>query len=170
MHTQGSVIFTPHRKKYIIDKPVVTGCLFCTLAEESPSIANHILLQTERAIVMLNRYPYATGHIMVVPRKHIAEYERLSQKDHAEINRLITLSLHALKKTYAPHGFNVGLNIGKASGAGIPDHLHFHVVARWDGDANFMTAIGQSRIIPDSLDGVYRDLKPHFHRRACDVT
>jgi len=102
---------------------------------------------------------------MIVPVRHVANYSKLTKKEHSEIIRLTNISLKALDTVYAPHGFNIGLNIGSAAGAGIPDHLHFHVVPRWENDANFMTSVAQSRVIPDSLDGMYGDLKKHFHRK-----
>ena len=112
----------------------------------------------------LNRFPYNNGHLMLVPYAHVATLEVLDEESLAELMALVQLSLRVLRKAYNPEGFNIGANIGKAAGAGIADHVHLHVVPRWSGDANYMTAVGKTRVIPEWMDQTYERLQPLFER------
>jgi ATP adenylyltransferase len=145
------------------------GCIFCQ-ALENPAQAPLILYRGTLAFVILNLYPYNNGHLMVVPRRHIAT---LADAQPDELNELIALTRHAemaLTEVYAPHGLNVGLNLGKAAGAGVADHLHIHLVPRWNGDTNFMTVVSDVRVLPETLDQTAARLRPIFDRLAAPST
>ena len=134
------------------------GCIFC----HKPCCANkdeHILYRGEFCYVTLNRYPYSNGHLMVIPYAHVPSLEDLDEPTLSEMMQTVNRSLAALREAYAPHGFNVGVNLGSAAGAGYGDHLHVHVVPRWYGDTNFMTTTGGTRVIPEGLAQTARDLR-----------
>ncbi len=137
------------------------GCLFC-VKPQSDDAQVHILHRGQTCYVILNRFPYNSGHLMVVPYAHVPTLEELDAETLAEMMHLTQVSLRALRAAYDPQGFNVGLNIGEAAGAGVAGHLHLHVVPRWAGDTNAMTTIGQTRVIPEWLDQTYTRLRPLF--------
>jgi ATP adenylyltransferase len=144
-------LFTPWRQRYIADQEVRTGCFFC-VAAAAPADADTLVVHGGRHhIVMLNLHPYTGGHLMVAPREHVADLEGSSREARAEIWDLVLLAQAALRQTHRPHGFNVGMNLGRSAGAGVPDHYHLHLVPRWDGDTNFMAVIGETRVIPEDL-------------------
>lgn len=148
-------IWAPWRLTYI-EKPSEEGvsgsCIFVDLPKQSDDRKNLILYRGEHAFVMLNAYPYTNGHLMVAPYKHTADMAELSDPELLEIGRLIANCIAWIKEAYRPEGFNIGANLGKVAGAGIPDHIHWHVVPRWAGDTNFMTTVGEVRVLPQSLD------------------
>jgi len=139
------------------------ACVFC-IRNASDDGANHVLHRGEQCYVILNRFPYNTGHLMVIPYAHISTLEELDAQTLSEMAVLTQLSLRALKEVYAPQGFNVGMNLGEAAGAGVAEHLHLHVVPRWSGDTNYMTIVGKTRVIPEWLDQTYAELLPVFDR------
>jgi ATP adenylyltransferase len=126
-------------------------CLFCTLAEAPADDALRVSAD-DRTFVVLNLYPYTSAHLIVVPRRHECELEALDADDASSLMEMIRKATRAVKTAYHPDGINVGMNLGRAAGAGIPDHLHVHVVARWAGDTNFMTSIAETRVLPEALD------------------
>lgn len=125
-----------------------------------------MLLRGQHSFVILNLYPYNNGHLMVVPNRHLCALETLTLDEQAELMRFARLSEMALTETYHPQGINVGINLGKAAGAGIENHLHIHLVPRWSGDTNFMTAIGDTRVLPEDLSATAARLRPVFERLA----
>jgi ATP adenylyltransferase len=135
------------------------GCIFCNKITAEDDAAEHILFRGERVFVILNRYPYNNGHLMVVPYAHVASLEGLDGATRSEMMDQVVHSLSALRAAYHPNGFNVGANIGQAAGAGVADHVHIHVVPRWGGDTNYMPIIGNTRVIPELLDETYQHLK-----------
>jgi ATP adenylyltransferase len=139
------------------------GCVFCTLLSGKDA-QERILSRTDAAFVTLAKYPYNPGHLLVLPVRHTGDLEDLGEAEDAEIARLLKRSLRALRAVAEPNGFNVGLNLGRVAGAGIPDHLHWHVVPRWGGDTNFMPVVGQTRVLPELLEDTYKRLKPEFER------
>jgi len=141
------------------------NCLFCVKPCSEDAEA-HIAHRAELCYVILNRFPYTNGHLMIVPYVHAATLEDLNAETLAEMMALTQLSLRVLREAYSPQGFNVGLNIGEAAGAGIAGHVHLHVVPRWNGDTNYMTTTGQTRIIPEWLDQTYEQLRPLFERMS----
>jgi len=125
-----------------------------------------LLLRGRHSFVILNLYPYNNGHLMVVPNRHLSALEALTPDEQAELMALARLSEIALTEAYRPHGMNVGINLGKAAGAGIEHHLHIHLVPRWSGDTNFMTAVGETRVLPEDLGATAARLRPIFQRLA----
>jgi ATP adenylyltransferase len=142
------------RSEYVgsVGAPADQGdCLFCALAEMSDD-EGLIVARDDQAFAVLNLYPYTSGHLMVAPRHHESDLERLADSDAAALMHLTQRATAAVKTAYGPDGVNVGMNLGRAAGAGIPGHLHVHVLPRWVGDTNFMTAVAEARVMPESLD------------------
>ena len=137
-------------------------CVFCVLLEEGDPDGERILRREPLGFVALARYPYVPGHLLVLPTRHVADIEELTDDEQPAIARLVRTSVRVLREASEPHGFNIGLNLGRAAGAGIPEHLHWHVVPRWGGDTNFMPVIGQTRVMPELLDETYAKLRPVF--------
>jgi ATP adenylyltransferase len=138
------------------------GCVFCDLLEGTGPSEERVLHRDELAWVTLAKYPYNPGHLLVLPVRHTAELEDLTAPENAAIAELLQRSIRALREQAAPQGFNVGLNLGRIAGAGIPEHLHWHVVPRWSGDTNFMPVVGQTRVLPELLEETFRKLAPRF--------
>lgn len=138
------------------------GCIFCGLPALDPSHdeGSLILARGARAFVIMNKYPYNSGHLMVAAYTHTASYEDLSTEEHVEMAEWTTRCVTALKELYRPEGFNIGLNLGRAGGAGIVDHLHSHIVPRWTGDTNYMTTVGGTKVLPETLEQTYAKLRP----------
>jgi ATP adenylyltransferase len=146
---------------YILsDKP--TGCMFCEKPRAQDDAQNLILWRGPTAFVMMNRYPYNNGHLMVVPQAHAASLTDMEPAQRAELGELTMRCEQVLRQALRPDGLNIGLNLGSAAGAGIAEHLHVHVVPRWDGDTNYMTVVGEVRVIPQHLDHTYALLLPYF--------
>jgi ATP adenylyltransferase len=144
------------------DEPAPEGCVFCSLLRFGDPDGERILHRGDLAFVTLAKYPYNPGHLLILPLRHVGDVVELTADEGAELHRLLQLSVRALRAASAPHGFNVGLNLGRVAGAGIPDHLHWHVVPRWGGDTNFMPVIGQTRVLPQLLSETYERLAPFF--------
>jgi ATP adenylyltransferase len=155
-------LWAPWRLEYLTaEKP--PGCIFC---QQGSDLDLLILQSTPLTLVMLNRYPYTNGHLMVAPRRHLADLAELSDAEMLELFKTVTLCRNVLAQSCAPDGYNIGVNLGKAAGAGVLDHLHLHVVPRWNGDNNFMSVIGDNRVIPESLQDSYDRLLPYFGQAA----
>lgn len=155
-------LWAPWRIGYIKgEKP--TGCIFCEKAAERADDANFILHRGATCFVILNLYPYNNGHLMVVPYQHVASIEDLASDSVAELMALTQRALVALREAMRPTGFNIGINLGTSAGAGVADHVHQHVVPRWVGDTNFMSVVGDTRVLPQSLQSCYALLRPAFH-------
>ena len=157
-------IWAPWRLNYILDKSPKEGCVFC-LGDEASDRERLILCRGERAFVILNRFPYNVGHLLVAPYRHISDLCDLDPEENRELTELICLSREVLKETMAPQGLNIGVNLGEAAGAGIADHLHWHLVPRWQGDTNFITVLGETRVIPQELSATYEMLSDAFAGR-----
>jgi len=151
-------IWTPWRMKYILS-PKGEECIFCAKAASDRDEENYVLYRGKRAYIMLNLYPYTNGHLMVIPYQHVATLELLDEETLAETMLLIAKGIRILRRAMKPHGFNVGCNIGRVAGAGVDDHVHLHVVPRWEGDTNFMPVLAETRLIPELLTDTYRKLK-----------
>jgi ATP adenylyltransferase len=154
-------LWAPWRFDYVTtaSKPKQDGCIFVELPAQENDRENLILYRGERAFVIMNAFPYTNGHLMVAPYRHTPNIEDLDQEELYELSSLIADSVRWLKKAYGPEGFNIGANIGLAAGAGIPSHVHWHIVPRWTGDTNFMTTIGDVRVLPQALPDTYDLLK-----------
>jgi ATP adenylyltransferase len=136
------------------------GCVLCRIRDGEES--ERVLARSELGYVVLNKYPYNPGHVMVVPNRHIGDLEGFDDEESLELQRLLRRAVKALREEMEPHGFNIGLNMGRIAGAGLPDHIHWHVVPRWSGDTNFMPVIGQTRVMPELLAETARRLGPRF--------
>lgn len=153
-------LFSPWRKPYIQrDKASQKGCVFCVALEEPDGPENLIVYRGPRAFVILNRYPYTSGHLMALPLAHVARLDQLDAATRAELIELQTRAVAVLEAVYAPQGFNLGANLGSAAGAGIGEHLHFHVVPRWAGDTNFTATVGQTRVLPETLEETWERVR-----------
>jgi ATP adenylyltransferase len=138
------------------------GCIFCNLTE--PGRDELILVRGRVSFVILNLYPYNNGHLMVVPQRHVANLASTTEEERAELMRLTRHAEIAVNEAYSPQGINMGINLGRPAGAGVLDHLHVHVVPRWNGDTNFMTVIGDVRVLPEDLATTAKKLRPIFER------
>ena len=153
-------LWAPWRMTFIAPKtPQSQECIFCTQPAEHRDEENHILYRGERCYMMLNRYPYNNGHLMIAPFQHEGTIENLSAETLAELMAQAQLALKALRFAMKPDGFNMGINEGKVAGAGFADHMHLHIVPRWNGDTNFMPVIAEIKVMPQHLDLVYQQLK-----------
>src|SRR5690349_4066618 len=141
-------------------------CIFCRYPAQSPAHdrANLLLLRGAQCFVILNRYPYNSAHLMIVPYRHLHDVTRLGAEEYTEMMALLQRMVAALDAEYHPQGFNVGMNLGAAAGAGIADHLHMHVVPRWAGDTNFMPVVGQTKVLPEALEQTYDRLKARLEQ------
>ena len=140
------------------------GCIFCVKPQEDHDDENLILYRGERCFVLMNLFPYNNGHLMIAPYQHVPTIEQLKAPTLTEIMKTAQKSLAALRGAMHPDGFNMGINQGKVAGAGIADHVHYHVVPRWDGDTNFMPVLADVKVMPDYLQNTYRQLKPFFEK------
>ncbi len=159
--SKSEILWAPWRMEYILGEKE-SGCIFCTRINQDNDKENLILLRGKNNFVIMNKYPYNNGHLMAVPNRHTSEFDSLSDPEKLEMMNLVSKSMNVLKKTVNPDGFNVGLNIGKIAGAGIDDHLHFHIVPRWAADTNFMPVVGQTKIISEDLGETWERLKEGF--------
>ena len=151
---------TPWRKNYIEGHEKEEGCVFCiALAKGEDNSKNLIIHRGKRAFVIVNLFPYTNGHLMVAPMDHHASLELLDPETRAEMMELVSQTITLLKRLYNPHAFNVGANIGKAAGAGVPDHVHMHIVPRWTGDSNFMSILGETRVLPETIEETYKRVR-----------
>jgi ATP adenylyltransferase len=153
-------LWSPWRLEYVTSADRTTGCIFCN--QDKALIVYEGLV----AYVILNLYPYNNGHLMVVPRRHVGALGALTPEELQEVGLLTQRCEAAITEAYHPHGMNVGINLGKPAGAGVLDHLHVHVVPRWNGDTNFMTVIGEMRVLPEDLGASAARLRPIFDRHA----
>lgn len=151
-------LWSPWRMKYITNNEHPGKCIFCTAPGDPDSPENLIVHRGKFAYVILNRFPYTSGHLMVVPYVHHASIEDLRPEIRAEMMELVNETVKILRVVYHPEGFNIGINLGSAAGAGIAEHVHMHIVPRWNGDTNFMSTVGETRVIPEDLEGAYRKI------------
>lgn len=159
------VLWAPWRLSYIGSSEVPTGCIFCDKPRlETPEERRRdlVLATTKTTAVMMNLYPYTHGHLMVAPRVHSANFAELDPQVHADLQRDVARCVTALTNAFQPGGFNIGMNLGRCGGAGIADHMHWHVVPRWEGDTNFMPLLGDTRVIPQHIEEAYDRLLPSF--------
>jgi len=156
-------LWSPWRMEYIENNNKKAGCVFCNAQTVSDGGENLIAFRGEHSFVILNRYPYTSGHLMVIPFGHLPNLEELDAKTRAEMMELTSRCTTVLKNIYKPQGFNVGVNIGEAAGAGVAGHVHIHIVPRWKGDTNFMSTVGETRVLPEALEDTYQRVKAAFH-------
>lgn len=155
-------LWAPWRMAYIDEGTRETGCIFCTKFRESDLRAGLVLVHTLHTVVMLNKYPYNNGHLLLAPKRHENQLVSLPDKEFTDLNETLRKSIEIIRKVLNPGGINLGMNLGKCAGAGIEDHLHWHVVPRWEGDTNFMPVAAETRVMPQHLLDSYDRLQPHF--------
>jgi ATP adenylyltransferase len=148
--------------EYIENHNKEEGCVFCNAQAREDGAENLIAYRGKHAYVILNRYPYTSGHLMVIPFEHVPNLEELDAPTRAEMIELTNRCTTVLKGIYRPQGFNVGMNIGEAAGAGIAGHVHIHIVPRWKGDTNFMSSVGETRVLPEALEVTFERIKKGF--------
>ena len=155
-------LFTPWRYQYITSADQAPGCLFCHLRDRGDDVAANILHRGRFCFIVLNAFPYSAGHAMIAPYRHLDQLVLLP-RDAADEMMALTQKVEAvLRELYRPDGINLGMNIGRAAGAGVAGHVHMHILPRWTGDSNFMTAVGETRVIPESLETTYKRMKEKF--------
>jgi ATP adenylyltransferase len=154
-------LWTPWRYAYIkgADESAMAGCIFCEKAKADDDAGNLIVYRAEHCFVMLNAFPYTNGHVMVVPYEHVDELVKLARESAADLMAVCQRMEGVLRELYQPEGINLGMNIGKAAGAGIADHIHMHVLPRWTADANFMSVIAETRVLPETLATTYERMR-----------
>ena len=148
---------------YILSNDKDNGCIFCPGKDRSKDEERLILSVDRRTMVLMNRYPYNNGHLLVAPVKHVSGLGQLNNKETLDLLLTVRKTVEILKEIMNPEGFNVGLNLGRVAGAGMEEHMHFHIVPRWKGDTNFMTVVGDVRVIPEHIKETYKKLRPHYN-------
>ena len=151
-------LWAPWRLEYI-KGPKMGGCIFCAMPSRGQDQETRIVHRGGRSYLVLNAFPYNSGHLMAVPFRHVAFPHELDDAELIDLHRMVDLAIKVLQEAYAPDGFNIGMNLGRAAGAGIADHLHIHIVPRWAGDTNFMPVLADVKVIPEFLDATYVRLK-----------
>lgn len=152
-------LWAPWRMAWIANAEASEGCLFCRVGGANADRRDLVLVRSPHALLMLNRFPYTSAHLMVAVRRHAAQFRDLSVEERLEVTELTALAERALERAVAPHGVNYGLNVGRVAGAGFPGHLHLHLVPRWNGDTNFMTSVAEARVLPESLTSTWTRLR-----------
>ncbi len=158
------VLFRPNRKKYLRKKARSKKCVFCLAAENKINFKSLCVYKSKYTMVLLNKFPYNSGHILVLPIRHIADLADLSEKESSDLWETVRKATSILQKTYKPGGLNIGLNLGRAAGAGIPDHIHIHAIPRWSGDLNFFPLIARTKVVVEELEETYSKLRKAFQK------
>ena len=159
-------LWAPWRMTYLARAHEPDGCLFCRVARSRSDARDLVLARRENALLMLNRFPYASGHLMVAPLRHHGSFAGLSAEERDDLFALTEAGERALALAYRPHGLNVGANLGRVAGAGFPGHLHLHLVPRWDGDTNFMPVVAGTKVLPEALGDTWRRLRTALRELA----
>ena len=160
-------LFRPKRAKYIrglYNSDKEPGCVFCEALKAGVNAESLVVHTTKHAMVILNKFPYNSGHVLVLPKKHEGDLQELTEDQYRDLSDLLKTAMAHVGSVYDPAGMNVGLNLGKAAGAGIPEHLHFHIVPRWKGDLNFFSIVGNTKTIVEELSETYQKLKAAFEK------
>ena len=155
-------LWSPWRYQYIANIKNTKQCVFCIDSSAESDEKKFILFRGKYNFVMLNIFPYTTGHVLVSPYEHVSDFSDCSPEQTAEMMQLAKQCKLALERSYEPNGFNIGMNVGKCAGAGVEHHVHLHIVPRWIGDANFMSIVGESRVLPETLEVTYQKLRKFF--------
>ena len=157
-------LWTPWRFAYITQVDQARGCVFCEKAAQADDERNYVVYRGRKNLILLNIFPYTVGHLMIAPYRHIGTLEEGDRDEMGEMMELTCRAEAALRKIYRPHGMNLGMNIGKSAGAGVAGHIHMHVLPRWAADANFMSVIGETRVLPEELPATWGKLRKEFEQ------
>jgi ATP adenylyltransferase len=153
------VLWAPWRNAFLTQPKRSRRCIFCAAHRSRNDRAHRVVARGRHSVAMLNLYPYNNGHVMIAPARHVGELDRLRPEEWADMLTVTQPLIRRLRRILRPHGFNAGFNLGRVAGAGIPGHLHLHLVPRWNGDTNFMPIVGRTKVISQSLDALYRTLR-----------
>ena len=156
-------LWAPWRMAYIGQGATEEGCIFCTKYRQDDLRAALVLAQTEYSVIMMNKYPYNNGHLLLAPKRHESDPAKLPNEEFHDLNDALRRSIEIIRDAFNPGGLNLGMNLGQCAGAGIKDHLHWHIVPRWEGDTNFMPVVAETRVMPQHLLDSYDRLQPKFH-------
>jgi ATP adenylyltransferase len=161
---ERQILWRPQRFAYLQGKNQVTDCVFCDANGMGVKSESLVVYDNGTSMLMLNKFPYNNGHLLVLPNRHVGDFDQLSDEEYVDLQNLVRRAVTALRQAYdkTPPGMNVGLNLGSAAGAGIPQHLHYHIIPRWIGDANFFPLVGQTKVISETLEQTYTRLLPYF--------
>jgi ATP adenylyltransferase len=159
---EHAVLMRPERLRYVRKMIKPKGCVFCAAASAGAGFGKLVLYRGKRAMAVLNKFPYNNGHLLILPTRHGGDFNKLDEKEHRDLHRLLRESVGFIRKAYECPGINVGLNLGEAAGAGIPDHLHYHVVPRWRGDTNFFPLIAETKVVVETLEQTFERLLPYY--------
>lgn len=166
---ERDILYRPERLKYVRRAIAPKECVFCEAALESPRPSTLLLYRDQHVLVMLNKFPYNTGHLLVMPRRHCGDPLLLSEPEYLSVQKMVRYVLYVVREVYAADGVNVGLNLGKVAGAGIPEHLHYHLIPRWSGDTNFFPLIAETKVLVETLEQSYGRLIPYFNEGIRDL-
>lgn len=161
---ERDVLFRPDRMKYVRKLIKSEGCVFCRAATEAPTFETLCLYRSKLSMIVANKFPYNTGHILILPRRHCGDPLALSDAEFEDLNKTLRLAIKALNEVYEPGGMNMGLNMGATGGAGIPEHLHYHLIPRWAGDLNFFPLIAETKVLVESLEQTFDKLSSYFKK------
>lgn len=161
---ERDIFFRPARMKYVRKLIKPQGCVFCTSAEKPATQKTLCVYKTQYSQVVVNKYPYNSGHVLVLPLRHIGDIMQLSIEEYSDLHLTLKLAIKVIQSVYQPHGFNLGMNHGVTGGAGIPDHLHYHIVPRWNGDLNFFPLIAETKLVIETAESTFKKLNKEFIR------
>jgi ATP adenylyltransferase len=161
---ERDVLFRPDRMKYVRKLIRPEGCVFCTAAKEPASLETLCLYKTKHSMIVANKFPYNSGHILVLPRRHCGDLLGLNEIEFEDLNKTLRLAIRGLNEVYEPGGMNMGLNMGATGGAGIPEHLHYHLIPRWAGDLNFFPLVAETKVLVESLEQTFDKLSSYFKK------
>lgn len=159
------LLFRPQRWKYVKKLEPDTECVFCRASRLSPSVETLVVHKTAMSCILLNKFPYNSGHLLVIPQRHEGGFLNLTAAEYEDLHQTLRIAVEAVKEVYQPHGMNIGLNLDKAAGAGIPEHIHYHVIPRFRGDLNFFPLIAETKVIPEALEDCYKKFRDYFSQK-----
>lgn len=159
---ERDVLFRPDRYKYVRKLVKPKGCVFCTSKKQKAGFDSLCVYRSKYAMIVLNKYPYNSGHLLVMPKRHVGDLSKLSESESQDLHKTLRKAVKALQQVYKPGGLNVGLNLGAVAGAGIPDHLHYHVIPRWSGDLNFFPLVAETKAVIETLEMTFERLVTYF--------
>ena len=161
---ERDLFFRPGRMKYVRKLIKPKGCVFCTSANKTENVKTLCIYKSKTSQIVLNKYPYNNGHLLVLPLRHGGDILNLSQEEYLDLHQTLKLAVQAIKDVYSPHGLNIGMNHGATGGAGIPDHLHYHIVPRWNSDLNFFPLIAETKLIIETVETSYKNFTNYFSK------
>jgi ATP adenylyltransferase len=165
---ERDLMLRPERIRYVRRTIRIEGCVFCTALQSGANADSLCVYRNEHAMAILNKFPYNTGHIMILPVRHCGDINELSETEYLEVQKLVKTTVGIIKTEYGVDGLNIGLNMGKVAGAGLPDHLHWHIIPRWAGDTNFFPLIAETKVVPEGLEQTYARYARHFAKLGTD--